>query len=118
MLNENRPLADMADGPYAASGCHVCCESSQKVSLAECNYEIYGKERLAIIRALETWRPELEGTDTPVEIVSDHRNLEYSMSSKRLSRRQARWSEFLSRFNFSDGTSADPSTGAGHIGPC
>ena len=73
---------------------------SSKMSPAECNYEIYDKELLAIVRALETWRPELEGTDTPVEVVSDHRNLEYFMSSKRLSRRQARWSEFLSRFNF------------------
>ena len=73
---------------------------SSKMSPAECNYEIYDKELLAIIRALETWRPELESTDTPVEVVSDHRNLEYFMSSKRLSRRQARWSEFLSRFNF------------------
>ena len=73
---------------------------SSKMTPAECNYEIYDKELLAIIRALETWRPELEGTETPVDIVSDHRNLEYFMSSKRLSRRQARWAEFLSRFNF------------------
>ena len=73
---------------------------SSKMTPAECNYEIYDKELLAIIRALEVWRPELEGSDTAVEIVSDHRNLEYFMSSKRLSRRQARWAEFLSRFNF------------------
>ena len=28
---------------------------------AECNYEIHDKEILAIIRALEHWRVELEG---------------------------------------------------------
>ena len=73
---------------------------STKMSPAECNYEIYDKELLAIIRAFELWRPELEGTQEPVSVVSDHKNLEYFMSTKLLSRRQARWSEFLSRFNF------------------
>jgi len=73
---------------------------SSKMLPAECNYEIYDKELLAIIRAFEEWRPELEGTLDPVEVISDHKNLEYFMSTKLLSRRQARWSEFLSRFNF------------------
>ena len=73
---------------------------STKMSPAECNYEIYDKELLAIIRAFELWRPELEGTEIPVTVVSDHKNLEYFMTTKLLSRRQARWSEFLSRFNF------------------
>jgi len=73
---------------------------SFKMLFAECNYEIYDKELLAIIRAFEEWRPELKGTLDPVEIISDHKNLEYFMSIKLLSRRQVRWSEFLSRFNF------------------
>ena len=73
---------------------------SSKMLPAECNYEIYDKELLAIIRAFEEWRPELEDTEKPVEVISDHKNLEYFMSTKLLSRRQARWSEFLSRFNF------------------
>lgn len=34
---------------------------SKKHSRAQCNYEIYDKEQLAIIRAFEEWRPELEG---------------------------------------------------------
>ncbi|KAG0160840.1 hypothetical protein PDIDSM_8371 [Penicillium digitatum] len=67
---------------------------------AECNYEIYDKELLAIIRCFEEWRPELEGTPSPVKVITDHRNLEYFTTTKLLNRRQARWSEFLSRFNF------------------
>ena len=35
---------------------------SKKHSPAECNYEIYDKELLAIIRCFEEWRPELEST--------------------------------------------------------
>ena len=63
---------------------------------AEYNYEIYDKELMAIVKAFEEWRPELEGLPEPINVISDHKNLEYFMSSKQLSRRQARWSEFLS----------------------
>jgi hypothetical protein len=73
---------------------------SKKHTSVECNYEIYDKELLAIVRCFEEWRPELEGSETPIKVLSDHRNLEYFMSTKMLNRRQARWSEFLSRFNF------------------
>jgi hypothetical protein len=73
---------------------------SKKHSSVKCNYEIYDKELLAIIRCFEEWRPEVEGSEIPIKVLSDHRNLEYFMSIKMLNRRQARWSEFLSRFNF------------------
>ena len=73
---------------------------STRMAPAECNYDIYDKELLAIIRAFEEWRPELEGAAEAVQVITDHKNLEYFMTTKQLSRRQARWSEFLSRFNF------------------
>src|SRR5271169_1965960 len=79
---------------------HPVAFFSKKHSPAECNYEIYDKELMAIIRCFEEWRPHLEGAEHPVKVLSDHRNLEYFMTTKLLSRRQARWSEFLSRFNF------------------
>jgi reverse transcriptase-like protein/integrase-like protein len=75
---------------------------SKKMSPAECNYMIYDKELLAIIRSFETWRPELASVDpeNPVKVYTDHRNLEHFMTTKQLNRRQARWAEFLSEFNF------------------
>jgi len=73
---------------------------STKMTPAECNYEIYDKELLAVIRAFEEWRPELEGATHRVKVITDHKNLEYFMTTKLLSRRQARWSEYLSRFDF------------------
>ena len=79
---------------------HPVAFFSKKHSVTECNYEIYDKELLAIIRCFEEWRPELEGTPSPIKVITDHRNLEYFMTTKLLNRRQARWSEFLSRFNF------------------
>ena len=67
---------------------------------AECNYDIYDKELLAIIHAFEEWRPELKGAAEQVQVITDHKNLKYFMTTKQLSCRQAHWSEFLSQFNF------------------
>ena len=75
---------------------------SKKMIPAERNYDIHDKELLAIVRAFEEYRSELlpfEGDDS-VLVVSDHKNLEYFMTTKRLNSRQARWSELLSGFNF------------------
>ena len=55
---------------------------------------------MAIIRCNEEWQPKLESSLHPIQVLSDHKNLEYFMTTKILSRRQARWSEFLSLFNF------------------
>ena len=73
---------------------------STKMLPAECNYEIYDKELLAIIRAFEEWRPELQGTEEPIKVITDHKNLEYFMTNKLLTPRQARWCQFLSQYNF------------------
>jgi hypothetical protein len=73
---------------------------STKHSPAECNYEIYDKELLAVIRTFEEWRPELEGVAHPISVISCQKNLEYFMSTKTLNRRQVRWAEYLSRINF------------------
>ena len=73
---------------------------SKNLNPAECNYEIYDKELLAIIRCFEQWRPELEATGVPIKVITDHKSLEYFMTTKKLSRRQTRWAEFLSGFNF------------------
>jgi hypothetical protein len=55
---------------------------------------------LAIIRGLEEWRHYLEGARHPVEIWTDHKNWEYFRVAQKLNRRQARWSLYLSRFDF------------------
>ena len=57
---------------------------------AKCNQEIYDKELIAIVRAFEEWQPELEESPEPINVIFDHKSLEYFMSSKQLSRRQAR----------------------------
>lgn len=66
----------------------------------ECNYEIYDKELLDIIRSLEEWRLELHGTTSLIKLLTDHRNFEYFTTTKLLNHRQACWAEFLSIINF------------------
>uniref|UniRef100_A0A671KJW6 Gypsy retrotransposon integrase-like protein 1 n=1 Tax=Sinocyclocheilus anshuiensis TaxID=1608454 RepID=A0A671KJW6_9TELE len=50
--------------------------------------------------AIEEWRHWLEGTLHPFQVITDHKNLEYIKSAKRLNPRQARWALFFTRFNF------------------
>jgi hypothetical protein len=45
---------------------HPVAFFSKKHTPAECNYEIYDKELMAIVRAFEEWRPELEGALHPI----------------------------------------------------
>jgi len=79
---------------------HPVAFYSKSLSLVEQNYEIHDKEMLTIIRALEEWRHFLEGARHPVEIWTDHKNLEYFMTAKKLNHRQACWSLYLARFDF------------------
>jgi hypothetical protein len=69
---------------------HPVAFFSKKHSPAKCNYEIYDKKLMAIIRCFEKWRAELEESSHSIEMLSDHKNLKYFMTTKLLFRRQAR----------------------------
>ena len=66
---------------------------------AECNYEIYDKELLAIVKCLREWDAELRSV-RDFRIVTDHKNLEYFTTARKLTERQIRWWQELSRFPF------------------
>jgi transposase InsO family protein len=73
---------------------------SKTMAPAECNYEIHDKEMLAIVKSLKEWRAELEGSAHRIRIYTDHKALEYFMTSKQLTARQARWAEALAEYHF------------------
>ena len=52
----------------------------------ELNYDMHEKELLAIFDAFKVWRHYLKGSATPIDIVTDHKNLEYFSTTKVLSR--------------------------------
>ena len=55
---------------------------------------------LGVVHAMRTWRCYLEGA-VGVTVVTDHNPLTYLKTQPVLSRRQARWSEYLQQFHFS-----------------
>src|SRR5205807_7263902 len=77
---------------------HPVAYYSKKHSPAECNYDIYDKELMAVVRAFEEWRCYLIGKK--VTILTYHQNLKHFTTKRLLNRRQARWSEFLTQFNY------------------
>jgi hypothetical protein len=67
---------------------------SKTLFFAECNYEIYDKKLLAIIRCFEQWRAKLQSVESFTNVLTDHKSLKYFMITKKLNRRQTRWTEF------------------------
>lgn len=78
---------------------HPVAYLSKSMSSAERNYNIYNKELSAIVKAFKEWRHLLEGTETPVQILSDHKNLEWLKTTKELQGRLAQWAGFPADFN-------------------
>ncbi len=79
---------------------HPCAFYSHRLSSAEHNYDVGNRELLAIRLALVEWRHWLEGASVPFIVWTDHQNLEYIRSAKRLNARQAHWALFFGRFDF------------------
>jgi hypothetical protein len=71
---------------------------SVQLSQAKRNYPTHEKEMLAIVRALKRFRPDLLGTR--FYVYTDHQTLECFQGQRDLSRRQARWQEFLAEYDF------------------
>jgi len=69
---------------------HPVAFHSRTFTVAELNYNTYDKELLAIFEAFKIWQHYLEGPAYPIDIVTDHKNLEYFSTTKVLTRRQAR----------------------------
>jgi hypothetical protein len=71
---------------------------SRKLSDTEKNWSTGDQELWAVIHSLTIWRCYLEGIKFTV--VTDHNPLVHLQTQPNLSRRQARWSEYLQRFDF------------------
>jgi hypothetical protein len=71
---------------------------SRKFSPAQMNYRMHEQELLGILEGLMKWEDKLLGCTFCV--LTDHRSLQWLKTQPELSRRQVRWLEYLSRFNF------------------
>ena len=73
---------------------------SKSLSDIERNYEIHNKKMLAVVRYLEVWRHFLKEITIKFKIWIDYKNLEYFIKAQKLNKRQAKWTLYLSRFDF------------------
>jgi hypothetical protein len=71
---------------------------SKKFTAAQHNYRVFEMETIAILEGLLKWEDKLIGNK--INVVTDHRALEFFKTQRRLSSRQMRWMEYLSRFDF------------------
>ena len=53
-------------------------------TMVELNYNTHDKELLTIFEAFKIWQHYLEGLAYPINIVMDHKNLEYFSTTKML----------------------------------
>jgi hypothetical protein len=90
-------------GAYYGQGkdwktCRPAGFMSRKFTNAQHAYVTYEHETLAILEALLKWEDKLIGRK--INIVTDHKTLEFFKTQRRLSYRQMRWMEYLSRFTY------------------
>jgi hypothetical protein len=78
---------------------HPVAYWSRSMSPAEQNYAVGNQEMLAIIISCRYWHHYLEGARHPVEVLTNHHNLQRFMITKLLTGRQVRWWETLSGYN-------------------
>ena len=64
---------------------HLIAYFFKKHNSAECNYEIYDKELMAIICTFKEWCSELKSSTYLINVIMDHKNLEYFIFTKQLS---------------------------------
>lgn len=75
---------------------HPVAYTSKGFTPAERNYHTTDQECLGVVRALKEWRCYLEGAD--VTLVTDHNPLVHLQTQPNLNRRQARYVEYMARF--------------------
>ena len=81
---------DASDYAIAGILSNICPDSEicpvtfylHMLTVPELNYDTHDKELLAIFEAFRSWRHYLEGSTSPVDIVTDHKNLVYFSTSK------------------------------------
>ena len=61
---------------------HPVAFHSRTFTTAELNYNIHDKKLLTIFEAFKIWRHYLEGLAYPINVVMDHKNLEYFSTTK------------------------------------
>jgi len=63
---------------------HLISFHSQTFNFVELSYNVHDKELLAIFEAFKVWSHYLESSPTLVDIITNHKNIEYFSTTKLL----------------------------------
>ena len=96
----DQALGSCLSQPDAERQLHPVAYRFRKFSGPELNYDVHDKELLAIVDAFEEWQAYLEESRHPIVVYSDHKNLSYLTTTKKLNRQQVRWAELLASYDF------------------
>jgi transposase InsO family protein len=105
----NEPIWVVTDGSQSGVGAYYgqgldwkTCQPagflSKKFTPAQRNYRTHEHETIAILEALSKWEDKLLGVK--FNLATDNEGLEYFKTQSKLTSRQLRWADYLSRFNF------------------
>jgi len=79
---------------------HPVAYYSATFSPTEQNYDAHDLEFLGVLKSIEHWRPYLIWMKEPFVIETDHKNLTYWKSPRKLTGRTVQWHEKLQDYNF------------------
>ena len=96
----DKGMAGIMSQPDNKGVFHPIAFWSKKFSGAELNYSTPDQELFAIVWSFKHWRHYLEGSLYPIEVFSDHANLQSFMKQPKINGRQARWCLYLTPFDF------------------
>jgi hypothetical protein len=91
---------DEGTQPVTPQKRHPVAYYSATFSPTEQNYDAHDLEFLGVMKSIDHWRPYLIWTKEPFVIETDHKNLTYWKSPRKLTGRTARWHEKLQDYNF------------------
>ena len=92
--------AGVLSQPNEEGNLHSVIFFSSKMFSEECNYEIYNKKLLIIVKVFKKWHFKIHSTPDPVIVLTDYKNLKYFTIICKLNHHQDHWNKFLSEFNF------------------
>ena len=79
---------------------HPVAFYSKNMLLTECNYHIYDKELLIIIKCLKNWKSELEMICDPFKVLIDNQILKHFKITQKLFFKQYCYFNLISNFDF------------------
>ena len=79
---------------------HPVAYASRKLVPAERNYAVYDKELLGLVFAFRKWHQYLYGARFPIQVRTDHANLQYFQTRQLLNSRHLRWKLFFQNYDF------------------